>query len=214
MSCGGLNLSFVGTSFEGEALPLGGNAIAASVIAKTNGITLGLEGFESADCTEVLSSGDNPYAAGFVFPERFLPAEELDPIWSQPDQPGLELGPAESPRTVVNRTYEVQLSRAFDPPPYLPRRDCVRFTDTTMSTDSCGDTGLLAEFTFVGVPGLTFWIGHVPCSGVNLIFFGTSFDGAVSPLGGNVMSATVVGLNPGFTMALEGFENPNCTIVP
>ena len=212
--CGGLNLSFVGTSFEGATLPLGGNTIAASVIANANGKTLGLEGFENADCSAVLSSGDNPFAAGFIFPEHSQPAEELDPIWGRADQPALELGPGGGPQTVVNKTYEVQLSRAFDPPPYVPTRDCVRFTDTTVSTDSCGDSGGLTEFTFVGVPGLTFWVGYVPCSGVNLIFFGTSFDGAIFPLGGNVMSATVVGLNPGFTMALEGFENPACTIVP
>ena len=81
-------------------------------------------------------------------------------------------------------------SQSFDSPPFDPARDCVRFTQTTVSTDQCGDAGPLFEFPLFGVPGLSLWVGQIPCGGLNLVLFGTSFDGAVFPQGGNVMSAS------------------------
>ena len=82
----------------------------------------------------------------------------------------------------------------------------MRFTGATISSDACGDVGLFVEFPLFSTPGLTLWIGSVPCQGANLVYFGTSYDGAaVLPLGGNVMSASVVGLSQGWTLSLEGF---------
>ena len=55
-----------------------------------------------------------------------------------------------------------------------------------------------SSFPLFSTPGLTLWIGSVPCQGANLVYFGTSYDGAVLPLGGNVISASVVGSESGF----------------
>ena len=126
----------------------------------------------------------------------------------------LDLGSGGTAHTVANKTYEIWFSRAFDPSPFLPLQDCWRFTDTTMMTDQCGDVGPLVEFPLFGSSGFSLWIGQVPCQGQNLVFFGTSYDGAIFPFGGNVVSATGVGVTQGFTLAAEGFENPSCSIVP
>ena len=66
--CQSQNLLFIGTSFEGESLPFGGNAISASIIGLSQGITLGVEGFENADCSSSPTSEGNPYAVGSVGP--------------------------------------------------------------------------------------------------------------------------------------------------
>ena len=212
--CQSQNLLFIGTSFEGESLPFGGNAISASIIGLSQGITLGVEGFETTECSDVPASQNNPYAAESEVPTGSEPSEPLGLFGSQGNSPTLQLGPAGTTQTVANKTYEVWFSRSFDPPPFSPIRDCVRFTSTTISSDVCGDTGPLAEFPLFGVAGLSLWIGQVPCGGSSLIYFGTSFDGAVFPQGGNVMSASVIGAPQGFTLALEGFENPSCSIAP
>ena len=212
--CQSQNLLFIGTSFAGESLPFGGNAIAASIIGLSQGITLGLEGFETTEGADVPASQGNPYAAESAVPTSGEPSEQVGPLWSQGNPPTLQLGPLGAAQTVANKTYEVWFSQSVDPPPFEPMRDCVRFTDTTLSRDACGDIGALAESPLLGVPGLSLWIGHLPCGGLSLVYFGTSFDGAVFPFGDNVMSTSVVGLNPGFTLAVEGFENPSCSIVP
>ena len=204
--CQGLNLLYIGTAFSGEALPLGGNAIAASVIGLALGNTLGVEGFENAACTAPVSSS-NPYAAGTV--QGNNPGPEWDNLLSPGNQQG-PLGRPGEAQTVANKTYEVWASQASDPAPFFPGRDCLRFTATTMTSDACGDTGAFVEFPLFSTPGLSLWIGQVPCSGANLVYFGTSYDGAVLPLGGNVVSASVVGLTQGSTIALEGFENAAC----
>ena len=204
--CQGLNLLYIGTAFSGEVLPLGGNAIAASVIGLALGNTLGVEGFENAACTAPVSSS-NPYAAGTV--QGHSPGPEWDNLLSPANQQR-PLGRPGEAQTVASKTYEVWASQASDPAPFFPGRDCLRFTATTMTSDACGDTGAFVEFPLFSTPGLTLWIGQVPCSGANLVYFGTSYDGAVLPLGGNTVSASVVGLTQGSTIALEGFENAAC----
>ena len=205
--CQGLNLIYIGTAFAGQALPLGGNSIAASIIGTTLGTTLGLEGFENGACTVAVSSA-NPYAsAGAV--QGYNPGPEWGNLLSQGDQQE-PLGRPGEAQTVANKTYEVWASRASGAPPFFPGRDCVRFTATTISSDVCGDSGAFVEFPLFSTPGLTLWIGNLPCQGANLVYFGTSYDGAVLPLAGNVMSASVVGLTQGSTIALEGFENADC----
>ena len=206
--CSGQNLFFVGTTLDSSPLPLGGRAIGASIIGLNTGITLGLEGVEDADCST--SAEANAYASSTASGVQ----RELSSFWSEGGPPTLEIGPAGTAQSVANKTYETWFSQAFDLPPFLPSRDCWRFTDTTVTTDQCGDVGPLVEFPLFGVPGLSLWIGQVPCGGQNLVFFGTSFDGAIFPFGGNVVSATAVGLTQGFTVAGEGFENPNCSIFP
>ena len=205
--CQGLNLVYIGTAFAGEALPLGGNTLAASVIGITLGNTLGLEGFESAGCTTAISS-NNPYAAGVEMP-RHNRGLGVRGLLGQGD-PQAPLGPMGGAQTVANKTYEVWMSQGSDTPPFVPGRDCVRFTATTIASDACGDMGPFVEFPLLSTPGLTLWVGQVACQGANLVYFGTSFDGTVLPSGGNVMSASVVGTTQGATLALEGFENPAC----
>ena len=211
--CQGLNLVYIGTTFAGEALPLGGNSIAASIIGTTLGNTLGMEGFENGSCTISSTLSDNPYAGGEAGRGR-NPGEEWGGLSSQAD-PEATLGSPGEAETVANKTYKVWASRGSGAAPFVPGQDCVRFTGATISSDACGDVGLFVEFPLFSTPGLTLWIGSVPCQGANLVYFGTSYDGAaVLPLGGNVMSASVVGLSQGWTLSLEGFENPSCSIVP
>ena len=161
--------------------------------------------------TRVPASQGNPYAAESAVPTSSEPSEQVGPFWSQGNPPTLQLGPAGA---VANKTYEVWFSQSLDSPPFSPMRDCVRFTGTTISSDSCGDTEPLVDFPLFGVPGLSLWIGYVPYGGSNLIFFGTSFDGAAFPQGGNVMSASIISASQGFTLGMEGFENPSCSIAP
>ena len=209
--CQGLDLAYIGTAFAGEALPLGGNTLAASIIGLTLVNSLGLEGFENAGCTTAISS-NNPYAAGVQVP-RHNRGPGVRGLFSQGD-PQAPLGPMGEAQTVGNTTFEVWMSQGSDAPPFVPGRDCVRFTAFTIASDACGDRGPFVESTLLSTPGLTFWVGQVPCQGANLVYFGTSFNGTGLPFGGNVMSASVVGLSQGSTLALEGFENPSCSIVP
>ena len=139
---------------------------------------------------------------------------ELGGLLNEGSLPTPQIGPPGTTQTVANKTYEIFFSQAFDPPPFEPTHDCVHFTDTTMTTDECGDTGPLVEFPLFGAPGMSFWIGQVPCGGQNFVFFGTSFDGAGFPSGGNVMAGTAVGITQGTTLAIEGFENSACAILP
>ena len=206
--CGGQNLFFVGTTLDSNSLPLGGRAIGASIIGLNTGTTLGLEGFEDADCST--SAEANVYASSTASSVQ----RELSSFWSEGGPPILEIGPAGAAQSVANKTYEIWFSQAFDLPPFFPGQDCWRFTATTVTTDQCGDVGPLIEFPLFGGSGFSLWIGRVPCGGQNLVFFGTSFDGAIFPFGGNVVSATAVGLTQGFTLAGEGFENPSCSIFP
>ena len=211
--CQGQNLVFVGTSLEGEIFPLGGNIIGASVLGLTQGTTLGLEGVHNPDCS-VAPSKANSYAVETAAPTSDEAVDSWSGLSSLGNAETLSPGPAGTGLMVANKTYEVWFSRSFDAPPFVPLRDCWHFTDTTMTTDQCGDVGPLVEFPLFGASGFSLWIGQVPCQGQNLIFFGTSYDGAIFPLGGNVVSATGVGVTQGFTLAAEGFENPSCSIVP
>ena len=155
--CSGQNLFFVGTTLDSSPLPLGGRAIGASIIGLNTGITLGLEGVEDADCST--SAEANAYASSTASGVQ----RELSSFWSEGGPPTLEIGPAGTAQSVANKTYEIWFSQAFDLPPFLPSRDCWRFTDTTVTTDQCGDVGPLVEFPLFGVPGLSLWIGQVPC---------------------------------------------------
>ena len=196
--CGGQNLFFVGTSLDGELFPLGSKAIGASIIGLSQGTTLGLEGLENANCSTSTLSEGNPYAAALSTNSQAV--QGLGGLLD--DNSALAIGPAGTAQTVANKTYEIWFSGSLFP---TLLQDCWHFTATTMTTDQCGDSGPLVEFPLFGVPGMSLWIGQVPCQGQNLVFFGTSYDGAVFPFGGNVVSAT------GFTLAAEGFENPACS---
>ena len=208
--CQGQNLFFVGTSLDGELFPLGKKAIGASILGLTQGTTLGLEGLHNPDCSTSALNEDNPYATALSTDSQAV--EGLGSLLD--DEPELEIGPAGRAQTVANKTYEIWFSESLSGPGPFPQQDCWHFTDTTMTTDRCGDSGPLVEFPLFGAPGMSLWIGQVPCGGQNLVFFGTSYDGAVFPFGGNVVSGTGLSLTLGLTLAAEGFENPSCSSVP
>ena len=209
--CQGQNLFFVGTSLDGELFPLGKKAIGASIIGLSQGTTLGLEGLENANCSTLALNEDNTYATALSTGSQAV--GELGSLLDD-DKPALEIGPPGNAQTVANKTYEIWFSGSLGVPGAFPQSDCWHFTSTTMTTDQCGDSGPLVEFPLFGVPGMSLWIGQVPCQGQNLVFFGTSYDGAIFPFGGNVVSATGIGLTLGLTLAAEGFENPSCSTVP
>ena len=198
--CQGLNLVFLGTSFGTTKTGIG-----ASVIGMTHWLTLGMEGFKTPECAAVSPGENNVYStlmsvaderAGGTGATMNNRTQTLD----------------QTPQGVVNKTYEVWISQGSDPFPFEPVHDCLRFTQQTISMDGCAETGLFAEYPLFGMSGLTFWIGQLPCNGEDLLLTGTSFDGAHLFLGGNVISGS--GQSPGFSMAVEGFENPICSITP
>ena len=129
---------------------------------------------------------------------------------------------AQDAHTVAGKTYNVFTSPSFTPPGTPPFNDCVRFGATTMEIEGCaGTTGTLSEFPIFGIPSLTLWIGFVPCEiavpgGLNILWFGTSFDGSGLPggLGQDTMSATGWGLTENSTFATEGKADPACTVLP
>jgi hypothetical protein len=71
---------------------------------------------------------------------------------------------------VAGNTYDLWVSQGFASPPFEPFHDCLHFTNTTITTDICGDAGPLSEIRFGGI---TLWQGSVPCGGLNLRFTGT-----------------------------------------
>ena len=120
------------------------------------------------------------------------------------------------PSSVAGKVYDLYVSQSFAPPPFLPFHDCARFTDRRMCLDACGDCGTLTVFPMAGNPTGAVWIGRVPCGGINLIFFGTSLDGArlPGPMGGNVLGASAIGTAEGTTFGAQGVQNDACTISP
>lgn len=113
-----------------------------------------------------------------------------------------------SPSRVKGRTYDVWVSQGFATPPFAPFHDCASFTDTQMCIMGCGDCGTLTE----SGTSPSFWVGRVPCGGLNLVFIGTSFDGFGTPSSKPVIGASGVGTTERTTFGLEGVENPSCTL--
>jgi hypothetical protein len=106
---------------------------------------------------------------------------------------------------VAGKTYDLRVSRGFDPQPFEPFHDCLRFTKTTITTDVCGDTGPLSE---IRLGSVTLWQGTVPCGGLNLRFTGTSKDGPEIP----VLGGVVVGISEKTNFGIEGVENASCSL--
>ncbi len=206
LPCGGYHLILSGTSYDpSPATTVGDRLISASILGASHAFSLGLEGLEDAACS---------VAFGEASPNPF---DRLTPVASPLDeQIRIELGRGDfgalgpestfTAQSVANRTYQVWFSQATDGPPFQPVADCVRFTADTMAVDSCTAEGPLVE-----LPQFGLWMASVSCGSEELFFLGNSLDTGALPLGGNVMSAVVVGLpGEGTKMAVEGFENPAC----
>lgn len=120
--------------------------------------------------------------------------------------------PASSlPNTVASKTFDFWVVAWFNAPGTPPFHDCARFTANTMSLDGCGSGhGTLRESPLVQGQSGTFWVGTVPCEGLNLQFIGTSVDGAhgVSTVGGMGYSTSMQNNNYGVT----GGENSACSL--
>lgn len=118
--------------------------------------------------------------------------------------------------TVKNKTYDIWVSPSFGVPPHQPFHDCARFTSTTITIDGCpsGNTGPLTEVN-LSVPVATVWIGQVPCDGLDLVFFGTSWDTGILPSGLDMMGASGLATSPtsaSYSYGMEGVRNENCTV--
>jgi hypothetical protein len=112
---------------------------------------------------------------------------------------------------VAGRVYDVWVVQSFAPPGTPPFHDCARFTTNTMCLDQCGDCGPMVENPPGGAG--TLWQGVVPCGGLNLVFFGTSFDGfPASPASKPAMGGTGLSLTEQTTFGVGGMENPACTL--
>ena len=113
---------------------------------------------------------------------------------------------------VAGRVYDVWVIPSFAPPGTgtAPFHDCARFTSNQVCLDQCGDCGPMSENPPGGAG--TLWQGVVPCGGLGLVFFGTSFDGFPSPASKPAMGATGLGLAEQTTFGVAGIENPACTL--
>ena len=203
--CGPLNLVFFGTSYDGDPLPHGARVLGASVIGLAQGTTLGTQGVENPNCSLPGSVNATAYAGALPLGEG--PANQMSRQLIPDPAEALVLGTPRSPRTVADRTYDVWSSSSLDSAPHPAFHDCVRFSQDQMSTDLCGDSGPVTEFS-MGIPGLTLWVGQVPCGPRNLVFLGTSYDGEFLPNGANVVGASVIGLAQGTTLGMEGGGEP------
>jgi len=63
--CGGLNLTFIGTSIDGTAIGFAGNVMSASGLGITQKITYGVHGVQNSSCTVAPGAvgSSNPYSA-------------------------------------------------------------------------------------------------------------------------------------------------------
>lgn len=199
LPCQGLNLLFAGTSLESR---ISRTAVSSSAISGNRLHTLGMAGFEGSACSAVPSAGD---ATLWLT----SPGGETPSTGDQGDLPRPELGPAGSIQNVADKTYEVWVATGRDARPFSPSRDCLRFRATTFSSDLCGGTGTFVEWPLRNIPGMSVWTGHIVCQGRNSVYHGTSYGRGAA----KVVSA-VAGDGSGSTLALEGSENPFCSISP
>ena len=109
------------------------------------------------------------------------------------------------------RVYEIWVKSSFSDPGEPAFKDCARFTRTQMCLDQCGDCGPLSEIPSSGTPG-NLWEGHVPCGGLALRFYGTSFNGFRAIDSKPAMGATLLGVAQQTTFSAGGVENPACTL--
>lgn len=111
--------------------------------------------------------------------------------------------------TVRGKQYSIWVSPSFGVSPYPPFQDCATFTQTTMDFAGCGDgqNGVIASETNLGSAALTLWVGIEPCSGLNLLAIGTSFDGSTLPIGADVMGGSIIGLTEGSSFGIEGVRD-------
>ena len=110
------------------------------------------------------------------------------------------------PKMVRGKTYSVNVLTSFG----TTFTDCFRFSETTLYIDGCGDSGPVGEVALSQLSGLTGWRASVPCGGLNLVWIGTSVDGAPLPQGADVVGATAVGLSEGTSFSVNGIGNTSC----
>lgn len=110
------------------------------------------------------------------------------------------------PKIVRGKTYSVNVITSFG----TTFTDCFRFSATTLFIDGCGDSGPVGEVALSALSGLTGFRASVPCGGLNLVWIGTSVDGAPLPQGADVVAATAVGLSQGTSFSINGIGNASC----
>ncbi len=114
-----------------------------------------------------------------------------------------------SPSKVKGKVFAVMVQPSFGGGTTFA--DCFRFTDTTMAIDGCGDSGPLVEVPLLGTtPFISLWIGSVPCSGLNLVFIGTSVDGSKLPIGLDQLGGSAIGKAEGSTFSALGTAVASC----
>ncbi len=112
------------------------------------------------------------------------------------------------PKTVANKVYSVNVQTSFG----TTFTDCFRFTASTLEVDGCGDSGPFTEQALFGTTFVTGWGAHVPCTGLDIIWFGTATDGTGFPggQGGDVIGGTAIGLTQGTTFSVNGIASAVC----
>lgn len=112
-----------------------------------------------------------------------------------------------APKIVKGKVYTVSVQTSFG----TTFTDCFRFSDAALFIDGCGDSGPVGEVEVSALSGLTGWRAKVPCGGLNLVWVGTSVDGAPLPEGADMLGAIAVGMSQGTSFAVNGLGNPGCT---
>jgi hypothetical protein len=113
------------------------------------------------------------------------------------------------PDTVAGKVYDVWVVTSFNNPGTPPFHDCARFTATTMCLDQCGDCGKLVEAPMQAGTTGTIWHGKVPCTGLDLGFIGTSFDGVQ---GVSTLGAEGIGHAQSTNFGITGAQNSACSL--
>jgi hypothetical protein len=57
---------------------------------------------------------------------------------------------------------------------------------------------------------ITEWVALIPCTGLNVVFVGTSTDGGTLGFQANVMAASANSIAGRFAVSVAGVENPAC----
>ena len=109
---------------------------------------------------------------------------------------------------VANKVYAVNVLTSFG----TSFTDCFRFTDTTFSIDGCGDSGPFKEIPISGLSGVTGWGATISCGGLNLVWMGTSVDGAPLIQGADVVGSTAIGKTQGTTFSVNGLGTDTCPL--
>jgi hypothetical protein len=124
---------------------------------------------------------------------------------------GVWFGPGRADAAVAGKTYDlwVSVGPGQSPPPL---HTCARFTTTTIQVDVCGaQAGAMVEQSYTNPPDTgTFWVGEVPCGGLDLSFLGLAYDGLTLGYQANVLSAVASSGQGHLTAGVEGVENPAC----